>query len=399
MARSQIARTKRKICVVTNTRADYSRLKSILFALREREDVKLSLCVAGSHLLAISGYTVEDIKQDGFSIDYRTYIEVDGHTPSTMAKSTGLAIIEFSSFFENQRPDIVVVHGDRFEAFAAAAAASMMNIHVAHLQGGEITGTIDEHLRHAITKLSHFHFASDKVSAARIRNLGECSEHVFNAGCPSVDELLSAPLYTFNELKSHMDSRIKKKEWLVNLNKDKGFFLLTYHPVTTEYEKGGQDIEEILRALQQFPEQILVLWPNIDAGSEIIVKTLKDFERRFNKKIAVVNHFPMDIFVNLMRYTKVMIGNSSAGIREACYFGTPVVDIGTRQKGRLQTKNIISVPAEEKKVVEAVKLHLSLQTRYTPEYPYGKGNVGQGIAETLATINLGSPQKHLVSEI
>lgn len=397
MARSHITRTKRKICVVTNTRADYSRLKSLLFALREREDVELSLCVAGSHLLAVSGYTVEDIKQDGFSIDYRTYIEVDGHIPSTMAKSAGLAIIEFSSFLENQRPDIVVVHGDRFEAFAASAAASMMNIHVAHLQGGEITGTIDEHLRHAITKLSHLHFASDEVSAARIRNLGECPEHVFNAGCPSVDELLSAHSYTIKELKSHMDSRIKKKEWLVNMNED--FFLLAYHPVTTEYEKGGQDMAEILQALQQFPEQILVLWPNIDAGSEIIVKTLKDFERRFNKKIAVVNHFPMDIFINLMRHTKVMIGNSSAGVREACYFGTPVVNIGPRQRGRLQTKNIISVPAEENKVAEAVKKHLSLRKRYTPEYPYGKGNVGQSIAKILATINLGSPQKRLVSEI
>lgn len=388
---------KRKICVVTNTRADYSRLKTLLLALHDRSEVALSLCVAGSHLLANYGRTIEEIEKDGFEISYRIYTEVDGHVPSTMTKSVGLAIIEFSSFFENNRPDIVVVHGDRFEAFAAATAASMMNIHVAHLQGGEITGTIDEHLRHAITKLSHFHFASDEASAARIRNLGEQPDRVFNAGCPSVDVLLGAPQYSFEELKQAMDPKIKKKEWLESLTSD--FFLVIQHPVTTEFEQSAREMDEILSALEKFPNKILALWPNIDAGGEQIAQAIKEFERKHPEKIAVVGNFSLEVFINLMRHARIKIGNSSSGVREACYFGTPVVNVGSRQSGRLRTKNVLDVPTEGKPIADAIQAHLERPRRYEVEYPYGAGDSGKKIAEVIATVALESPQKRLVSAI
>lgn len=388
---------KRKICVITNTRADYSRLRTVLFALRERDDVELSICVAGSHLLSAYGNTIDEIRRDGFDVAYRIYTEVEGRVLSTMTKSTGLAIIEFSSYLENQRPDMVVVHGDRFEALAAAIAASMMNIHVAHIQGGEITGTIDEHIRHAITKLSHFHFASDEPSAQRIRGLGEDPEQVFSPGCPSTDVLLSAPSYTFDELKAALDPKIKKREWLENLTPD--FVLLIHHPVTTEYDTSNQEIEAIAEALRDVEFPILALWPNIDAGSEQIVQAIKKFERDIDGRFAVINTLPMETFVNALRHARLLIGNSSAGVREACYFGTPVVNVGTRQQGRVRTSNVRDVPGDVGAIREALQEQLKRKERYAPEYPYGRGNSGAKIAEKLATIPLGSPQKRLRSDI
>jgi len=286
--------------------------------------------------------------------------------------------LPFSSFFENQRPDLVVVHGDRFEAFAAATAASMMNIHVAHIQGGEITGTIDEHLRHAITKLSHFHFPSDEISKKRICELGERTDHVFNTGCPSVDILLSTPEYSFEELKKSLDPKVKKKEWLQNLDKD--FFLLIQHPVTTEYEQSSKEMLETLHAIQNFPNKVLVLWPNVDAGAEQIVEEIKEFERKSDGRLGIIDNLPIEVFINVMRHTRVMIGNSSSGVREACYFGTPVVNIGTRQQGRLRTENVIDASYDKNAIKKAIKTHLKNKKRFTPTYPYGEGNSGKKIA-------------------
>lgn len=387
----------RKICVVTNTRADYSRLRTLLFSLRDREDVELTLCVAGSHLLALYGRTIKDIENDGFKISYRIYTSVDGHVLSTMTKSTGLAIIEFSSFFENNRPDVVVVHGDRFEAFAAATAASMMNIHVAHIQGGEITGTIDEHLRHAVTKLSHLHFASDEISKKRICALGERPEHVFNFGCPSADILVSTPEYSFTKLKEELSPIVKKKSWLESLSQD--FFLLIHHPVTTEYEVNGTEMHEVLNALKHFSNPIFILWPNIDAGAEQIVEEIKKFERENDERIGVVNNMSIELFINVMKNANVMLGNSSAGVREACYFGTPVINIGSRQKGRLATANVINTGNNANEIRSAIAQHLNRRNKFEPEQPYGNGDAGKRIADVLATIELGSVQKQLILHI
>jgi UDP-hydrolysing UDP-N-acetyl-D-glucosamine 2-epimerase len=387
----------RKICVVTNGRADYSHLKTLLEELKKRSDVQVTVVPTGMHLLSSYGHTIDDIVKDGFDIGYRVFMEVDGRVLSTMTKSTGLGIIEFSSYFENFRPDIVVVQGDRFEAFAATAAASMMNIHVAHVGGGEVTGTIDEHLRHAMTKLSHFHFPCDEDSKKRIIAMGERPEHVFNTGGPASDLLLRTPTCTFPELKKRLDPYVKKKEWLRDLDED--FFLVIHHPVTTEFEAVHAEIEGLLNGLKRFPNKVMLLCPNIDAGAEKIVKLLKEFERYEDNKVGILSHVPVEDFVNVMRHSRIMIGNSSSGVREACYFGTPVVNVGNRQEGRRISENVLSVPGTEAGVAGAIEKHLQKPRAYKQEYMYGGGDAGKQISDILATIELGSPQKRLVSDI
>ena len=387
---------KRKICVVTNGRADYSHMKTMIAALHERPDVELAIVATGMHLLSAYGNTIEDIERDGFTVHHRVFMEVDGRVLSTMTKSVGLGIIEFSSYFENFRPDVVVVHGDRFEAFAAASAASMMNIHVAHVGGGEVTGTIDEHLRHAISKLSHIHFPSDAESAKRIECMGERADRVFNTGCPSVDILLSTPPVSFAELKETLRPEVKKKEWLDSLDED--FLVVTHHPVTTEFEQVEDEMRAVLDALSAVDNKIMLLWPNIDAGAEKIVRMVKEFERKEDGRVGVLSHFPFEAFINVMRHARAMVGNSSAGVREACYFGLPVVNVGNRQAGRLRTKNVVDVPGEAAAITKALKSQMA-HGRYDIEYPYGNGQAGEKIAELLGTIELGSPQKRLAYDL
>ncbi len=382
----------RKICVVTNNRADYSRLKSLLKELDSRPDVELMLFVVGSHMLSLYGKTVDEIEKDGFKVAYRMYTEVDGRVPVTMAKSAALAIAELSTAFYNFKPDMVVVHGDRFEAMAAAMAASFMNIFVAHIQGGEVTGTIDEHIRHAITKLSHLHFPSTEDAKDRIIKMGERKDMVFNFGCPSVDLLMEIPAVPFDELKKEIFRYAKKEDWKNNFNEN--FFMVVQHPVTTEFSHAKERMKSLLDALADFSHSILMLWPNIDAGSEAIVLEIKKFEKEKNGRIGLFPHFPFDTFVSIMRHAKVVIGNSSAGIREACYFGMPVVNIGTRQEGRQRPGNVIDVDYDAEQIKLAINKHLQMG-KCEPEFIYGKGNAGKNIAEVLATIDISQIQKKI----
>jgi len=385
----------RKICVITNSRTDYARLKTLLKALKRRKDIELQLFVIGSHLLPLYGDTIEDIKKDGFKITYKMYNEIDGRVPATMAKSTGLIINDLSSAFLNFRPDVVVVHGDRFESMAAAVTASFMNIPVAHIQGGEVTGTIDEHIRHAITKLSHFHFPSNERAKERILKLGEDQGSVFNCGCPATDILLSTPVLSFRELKSEILKlwpTNKLEVWKRSFNKN--FFLVIHHPVTTELKDNSRNIKELFKALKSFDENILVLWPNIDAGSEEIVVEIKKTEKEFGGRMGLFPNFPVNIFVNILRHAKVLIGNSSSGIREACYFGLPAVNIGSRQEGRERTSNVVDVLSNSKEIKKAIRAQLKVG-RYEPEYIYGKGGAGNQIAKILTAVDISNIQKRI----
>lgn len=382
----------RKICVITNNRADYSRLKSLLKELNKRSDVELMLFVVGSHMLSLYGKTIDEIEKDGFKVAYKMYTEVDGRVPVTMAKSAALTIAELSTAFYNFKPDIVVVHGDRFEAMAAAVAASFMNIFVAHIQGGEVTGTIDEHIRHSITKLSHLHFPSTEDAKNRIIKMGEKADMVFNFGCPSVDLFIETPLISFDDLKKEIFKYVKKEDWKNNFNEN--FFVVIQHPVTTEFSYAKEKMLPVLKALNGFNHNVLIFWPNIDAGSEVMVLEIKKFEREQNSRIGLFPHFPFNIFVNIMRYAKVIIGNSSAGIREACYFGTPVVNIGTRQEGRQRPGNVIDVDYDVEQIKSAINKQIKRE-RYESEFLYGKGNAGKNIADILATIDISQIQKKI----
>jgi UDP-hydrolysing UDP-N-acetyl-D-glucosamine 2-epimerase len=382
----------RKVCVVTANRADYSRLKSVLRSIKEHENLELMLFVAGSHLLSSYGETIKEIEKDGFKIAYRMHTEVEGRVPVTMAKSTGMAITELANAFYNFKPDIVVVHGDRFEALAASIAASLMNIFVAHIQGGEVTGTIDEHIRHAITKLSHAHFPSTADANERIIKIGEHSGSVFNFGCPSADELLSVPELSFENLKNKIFKYAKKEEWKKAFNEN--FILIVQHPVTTEYRDVRENMLELLKALKKFSNSMILLWPNIDAGSEEIVKEIKKFEREKGDNVGLFPNFPLEVFVNIVRRARVMVGNSSSGVREACYFGTPVVNVGTRQDGRQRTNNVIDVGYDAESITGAIESQLKAD-RYKPQYIYGQGNSGKRIADTLASIDVNNIQKKI----
>lgn len=382
----------RKICVVTNNRADYGKLKSVLFALRSRRDIETLLFVTGSHLLSEYGRTIAEIENDGFKVSYTMHTEMSGRIPTTMAKSTGIAITEFANAFHNLKPEVVVVHGDRYEALAAAVAASFMNILVAHIEGGEVTGTIDEHIRHAITKLAHAHFPSTENARRRIVGLGERDDSVFCFGCPGIDTLAAVEKLSFPEVKRMMKPYVKKMEWYKRFDKD--FFLVVQHPVTTEFRSTVDNIRSLTRALARFRSSMVVFWPNIDAGAEDIVREIKKFEHSYSGAVGVFPNFPSEVYVNLMRHAKVMVGNSSSGIREACYFGTPVVNVGTRQDGREKPRCVADVPYDTAEIASAIKGQLAAG-RYEPEYPYGKGGAGARIAETLAALDTANIQKRI----
>lgn len=383
---------KRKICVVTNSRSDYVRLKTVMLALKARADVELVTIVLGSHLLSDFGSTVNLLIEDGFVPNYRIFSKVDGNEPVSMARSVGLATNDLATIFYNEMPHIVVVHGDRYETLAVTSAAALMNIHVAHIQGGEVTGTIDEHIRHAVTKLAHFHFPSNKDAAVRIERLGEEKKNIFNLGCPSIDLIQEAKVMSFKELKKALSAYVKKEEWLDSFTED--FFLVLEHPVTTEFADTKAHFKQVFDALGSFDNPIMMLWPNVDAGGDALVELIKKFEREHHTQIGVFDNFPNDIFVNLMRHASVMIGNSSSGVREASYLGTPVVNVGNRQSGRERTKNVIDVPYDAKLIQKAIDKQLKHST-YKFEKPYGTGNSGKRIAQKLATIKLSNIQKQI----
>ena len=384
---------RRKICVVTANRADYSRVKSVLSAIEEHPDLELQLVVAGSHLVDHYGMTVRDIERDGFPISRNVHMELHGNEPVTMAKSVGLGVVEFSSAFYDLKPDVVVAVVDRYENFAAAAAAALMNIPTAHIQGGEVTGTIDESLRHAMTKLSHIHFPSTELSRERIVRLGEDPKYVFTVGCPATDILLSAPRYDLKKLQDEFRSSVKDPS--IGFDPSRPYIFMVQHPVTTEFGSGRAQVEETLEGIAARAHQVLVLWPNIDSGSDDVSRGIRLFKIAHPEfTVLTLRHMPHTLFVNALRSAKCLVGNSSSGIREAGYFGVPVVNIGTRQSGREHGQNVIHAGYSRKEISEAIQRHTE-HGPYQPEYLYGEGNAGVEIANILATIPFPEVQKKL----
>lgn len=384
---------RRKICVVTANRADYSRVKSVLFAIQDHPGLELQLVVAGSHLVDHYGMTVRDIERDGFPISRNVHMELHGDEPVTMAKSVGLGVVEFSSAFYDLKPNVVVALVDRYENFAAAAAASLMNILTAHIQGGEVTGTIDESLRHAMTKLCHIHFPSTELSRERIIRLGEDPKYVFNVGCPATDILLSAPRYDLKKLQEELKASVKDPS--VGFDPTRPYIFMVEHPVTTEFGSGRAQVEETLEGIAPLGHQVLVLWPNIDSGSDDISRGIRLFKIAHPElTVLTLRHMPHSLFINALRNAKCLVGNSSSGIREAGYFGVPVVNIGTRQSGREHGKNVVHAGYSRKEIREAAERHIA-HGPYEPEYLYGDGRAGVEIAKILASVQLPHIQKKL----
>ena len=375
---------KRKVCVVVTARPSYSRVKTALQAIKDHPDLELQLVLAGSALLDRYGNASKVIEGDGFEVIEKIYNILEGETPSSMAKTTGLAIMELSTTFQNLKPDLVVTIADRFETIATSIAASYQNIPLAHIQGGEVTGNIDEKVRHANTKLADIHLVASEDARKRVIRLGESERYVINTGCPSMDlakEVLENSNFDFNPLIKYggVGSEIKWHD---------GYVVVMQHPVTTELDATKKDIEATLNAIYELNIPTFWFWPNVDAGSDSLSKGIRAFREKHQAKNIhyFKNMEPID-FLKLIKNSKCLIGNSSVGIRESAFLGIPVVNIGTRQHGRQRAKSVIDCNHDKDQIKSSVNAQLK-HGSYEPEFIYGNGLAGQKIAATLATIDL-----------
>ena len=375
---------RRKVCVVVTARPSYSRIKTALRAIDQHPDLDLQLVVAASALLDRYGSAIDVIRQDGFQIAGQVYMVLEGENPTTMAKTTGLGLMELSTSFDNLKPDVVVTVADRYETLATAVAAAYMNIPVAHVQGGEVTGSIDEKVRHTVTKLSDLHFVCTKKAAERVIRMGEDPKTVFVTGCPSIDlaaEMLPNPALDF-------DPFAKYGGVGTGLDLTKGYLVVMQHPVTTEYELSRQHITETMYAAREMNMPALIFWPNVDAGSDGTSNGIRAF--RENQKPAHFHFFknmaPTD-FLKLILNSRGLIGNSSVGIRESSFLGVPVVNIGTRQAGRERGSNVLDVNYDRDEIAGAIRHHLGNGT-YPKDPIYGDGHAGTRIADLLARVPL-----------
>jgi UDP-hydrolysing UDP-N-acetyl-D-glucosamine 2-epimerase len=376
--------TKRKICVVITARPSYSRVKTVLEAINKHTGLELQLVVAASALLDRYGSAVNYIERDGFAISARVFSVLEGENLTAAVKTTGIGILELSTVFDNIKPDIVVTVADRFETMSTAIAAAYMNIPLAHIQGGEVTGNIDEKVRHAVTKLADYHFVASEEARIRVIKLGENADVVFNTGCPSIDlalEALEKPFHDFNVYEKY-----KGVGALPDLKKD--YVVVMQHPVTNEYAEARKQIEETLHAIQELKMTTLWFWPNVDAGSNGTSGGIRAFREKY--KIENVHFFknmePHD-FLALLINSRCLIGNSSVGIRECAFLGVPVVNIGSRQNKRERGTNVIDVDYNSASIVQAVAQWLS-RDKPVSDNVYGDGNAGMRIADLLATLPL-----------
>ena len=369
----------RKICVVVGSRANYSSIRSVMHAITQHPELELQVIAGASALLDRYGSVVDLIEQDGFTIDARLYMLVEGETPGTMAKSTGLGLIELPTIFDRLDPDIVITVGDRFETMATTLAAAYMNIAVAHTMGGEVTGTIDESIRHAVTKFAHIHFPASKDAKERIIKLGEREEDVYLTGCPRIDLVASV----LTEGKDYV-SEIFSEGVGESLDLSSPFIMVSQHPVTTEYGKGEEQITATLTAVREIGLPAVVLWPNADAGSEDISRGIRKWrEKGLGDNMHFFKNLPTSAYIQLLDKTACLVGNSSSGIREGAFIGTPVVNIGSRQDMRERGKNTIDVGYSKNEIFQAMKQQLE-HGKYVMEPIYGDGTAGKQIADILS---------------
>ena len=375
----------RKICCVITARPSYSRIKTALTAIKEHPELELQLVVAGSALLGRYGTAVNYIEKDGFEIKEKVYTIIEGENITSMSKTTGLAIIELSTVFANLKPDVVITIADRFETIATSIAAAYQNIPLAHIQGGEVTGNIDEKVRHANTKLADIHLVASEDARQRVIKLGEDEEYVVNTGCPSIDlakEVLENPALDFD---------IEEKYGGVGAEVDqyKPYIVVMQHPVTTEYEASREQINKTLKAITELNIPTYWFWPNVDAGSDGTSTGIRSFREKYHpQNIRFIKNMEPTDFLKLLVNSQCLIGNSSVGIRECSYLGVPVVNIGSRQNRRVKGANVLNSDYDIETIKAAILNRIDAKPTLKSEHVYGGGNAGEKIAEVLATIPL-----------
>jgi UDP-hydrolysing UDP-N-acetyl-D-glucosamine 2-epimerase len=372
----------KKICVVIGSRANYSSIKSAMRAIKDHAELKLQVVVFASALLDRYGSVVNLIEGDGFQVDSKLYNLLEGENPLTMAKSTGLGLIELPTVFDQLNPDVVLTVGDRFETMATTLAAAYMNIPIAHTMGGEVTGTIDESIRHAVTKFAHIHFPASEGARNRIIRLGEKEEDVHLVGCPRIDlvkEIIDEGINT-----DYLNQKLNQIGVGNQVDVNSPFLLISQHPVTTEYGDGEKQILNTLEAAYKTGLSAIILWPNADAGSEDISRGIRKWrEKGLDKKMHFFKNLPIDVYVGLMKKAICLVGNSSSGIREGAFIGTPCVNIGSRQTMRERGENVIEIPSNIQMIADVIEYHRN-HGPYSMNTLYGDGNAGFKIAEILS---------------
>ena len=372
--------SRRKVCVVITARPSYSRIKTALTAIKKNPDLELQLVTAASALLDRYGTAVDFIERDGFEVAARVYMVLEGENPTSMAKTTGIGLLELATVFDNLKPDMVVTIADRYETLATAIAAAYMNIPVAHIQGGEVTGSIDEKVRHAVTKLADLHLVSTECAGQRVRKMGERADKIHVTGCPSVDlaaEMMSDPSLNFNPF--------QKYGGVGDLNDlQNGYLVVMQHPVTTEYKLSRDQIFQTLEAVHKIGLPTLLFWSNVDAGADGTSNGIRTFRETVKPENMhfFKNMSPTD-FLRLLYNSKCLVGNSSVGIRECSYMGVPVVNIGSRQTGRERGQNVLDVDYDKDQIQKAIHSQIKAG-KYPIDTLYGDGKAGERISKLLA---------------
>ena len=367
---------KRKILFVTERRADYSKLRPVINEIKKSKKFEYYLIVTGSHLLKKHGYTINEIKKDGFQIHkkFKMFEENDDDSPSTMTMGFGKAVIKLTKIIKTLKPDLIFSGFDIGANFAAAVIGAHMNIHVAHLEGGEITGTIDESIRHAISKFAHIHFTSNEQATKRLIKMGESSKNIFTVGNPSLDVIKSLKIISKKKLENEF-----------NINLDKPLLLIVQHTVTTEINKIDKYFLETINAIKETNYQSIIISGNADAGSQRIKKIIK------NSNILNYENLPFIKYISLLYYSSAIIGNSSSGIMEAPFLHIPSINIGTRQEGRGKTKSIINVKYDKHQIKMAINKTLTdkkfLNSIKNQNNEHGNGTSSKKIIQILEKLN------------
>lgn len=367
---------KRKVCVVLVDRANYGRMKPVMRAIQDHPALELQTICTGTMLLERFGEAVRIVEADGFAVHGKIYVELEGSVPATMAKSVGFAMIEFSTEYHRLQPDVVLLIGDRYEALAAAISAAYMNLCLCHIQGGEVSGSIDESARHAITKFAHYHFPATQRAADYIARMGERPDTILGVGCPSSD---LAKQVTDNGLAEILNRAGNG----CLIDPEQPFLLVVFHPITTQFGGECEQTEHLLDALARVGCQTVLLWPNIDAGSDHISKMIRVFrDRNKTKWLRTLINVSPEAYQQVLKATACAVGNSSSFVRDAGFYGTPVVLVGDRQKGREHDRHVLPSAVEVDAIETAIRSQLT-HGRYVPSTLYGDGAVSVRIAEAL----------------
>lgn len=370
----------KKVCVLTATRAEYGLLKNIIVELKNVNNIEVKVVVTGMHLSPEFGYTYKEIEQDGIEIDKKIEILLSSDSFSAVSKTMGLALIQFADYFEENKFDMLLVLGDRYETLAVCIAAVNQQIPIAHLYGGEITeGVMDESIRHAITKLSYLHFTSTQEYRKRVIQLGEEPDRVYCVGAMGIENILSQELMSLNELEENLHFSLGNR-----------YAVVTFHPVTLENESVETQIKELIKAIDRIDDMhFIITKANADAKGRIINKLLDTYAMKNKEKVLLIESLGVKRYLSALYYSSMVIGNSSSGLVEAPTFHIPTVNIGNRQKGRLKAESVINCEPQCDSIFNAIQLAMTDKMKnliMKSMNPYGDGHTSEKIVEKIKEV-------------